>query len=627
MAMVAVPQQASAQYTTQYRVLRAVPEQQPTQQTHLVEIQNQEHQHQQHVIVQQAQSPYQNAPEHTQPNVQTRIINVSPRSKQQTSPTPTRRFVTFKNLRYMNKPGQQWEHCEHITISLSPEEIERKIRCHDLPGNDLTRCLTSMGVYRQRHVRRYEDKLNNREFDRSSWSWVLKALGELRERPKSTPHTFWAIFQRTAKQDGSNQESHADPNVTVHRIFEAVPVAQISAPPPATVAALPAPLQIQTLPAPPVVHQQQHQQHQISAPKYEQTATVTQPARSTSSRQTSNLNVSSPQYQVTFPVQQTAATYSTQKTYEQRKPQDIQQSNTPSAPQAAQRAVVRQIAQGTTTQIAPAKKQYTRPIPRPIERPNSPPLTYKTASDIDVYQSLRQGGMPSRVWTQSHSDRERYEDDSMSDTSTSSCGSSSYNKAANCGRRQAPLGWPQTMRNASTHVRQHQSDDEMHNNTSNSHRQSHHNESVDPRRPERQRNYPTGPHSRHITRTPERNFIPISSAGATTNPPKRPQMKRQNTYDIEVNIGPTPSAPDTYSTLLRRSNADNSNTPRSYARREELDYEYDSEDMEEQSGRIRKSYSARSKRSQQVPGTFGNGYYTAGLVSYGNDTRERMRDL
>lgn len=82
-----------------------------------------------------------------EPQIFERIVNVTRRSTiEETLQLPIRQFVSFKNLRHRNKLGQQWEYCEHVSISLKPEELERKVRAHEQSGNDLVNLFVSMCV-------------------------------------------------------------------------------------------------------------------------------------------------------------------------------------------------------------------------------------------------------------------------------------------------------------------------------------------------------------------------------------------------------------------------------------------------------------------------------------------------
>lgn len=117
--------------------------------------------------------------------VERRIVHVTQPARP--IETPTRRYITFKNRRDLNEPGNQWANCDIITMEISPDEIERQIRRHDIPGEDLLTVLGNMGVMRNRHVSRQEEKLNQREPDPENWKWVLEGLGELKEKRARTP--------------------------------------------------------------------------------------------------------------------------------------------------------------------------------------------------------------------------------------------------------------------------------------------------------------------------------------------------------------------------------------------------------------------------------------------------------
>ncbi|KAF8249675.1 hypothetical protein K440DRAFT_641021 [Wilcoxina mikolae CBS 423.85] len=661
---------ASGHYTTQYHVVQTPSQNQQPQQTHLVQIQRPGPQQQ--VVIQQAQPSYQpqQIVQQQQPAViQTRIIHASPRQTAEVDvTTPIRQFVTFKNLRHLNQPGQQWEHCEHITIALNPDELERKIRCHDLPGNDLVNILTNMGVYRQRHVRKYEDKLNNRESDPSNWSWVLEALGELRDKPRSTPHTFWAIFQRTSRKSSTQQSQQVrlQPQVTVHhepvQIVEAAPMQQIAAPPAPVVQALPPPQQMMlpapppqqmlALPAPPV-----HQQQQM-APQYGQT--TIQPASSVSGSSTSSYQVNAPQYQPTAQVQRAPVAYGAQQQQQQQRQQQpfhaqqhqmqqpqmqqqqqqqqqqrpplhpqprLQSSQQPHMPQQSsmqsgqapsaytgpQAPPLRQITQGpaksaTTTAHGPTR-QYSRPIPQPINpatgRSTSPgPFPHYTrTSDIDLSQFMTRDNSPPRGLPSPHRERRGWFDED-SDDSASSYGSSSATSMTDYSpkRKPAPLGGNRTQSNSSGQSRRRRSGEST--------RSRHPLAAAPTAAPVGDRNYAT------------RNYTAAAPAPAPAPAPARPQIQRQNTYDIEVKFGPSARpAPPVRSTSFTDS------VPRSHVSRrtEDLDYDYESSDgMEDRRSGVRRS---NTTKRQSMPGSFNNGYEARGLVSYshGGESREGGR--
>jgi len=614
MATMITPYNAAAagQYTTQYHP--DAPYAQP-QQTQLVQVQRQGGQPQQHVIIQQAQPLYQQQMVQQQPIVQTRIVHAtSPRHivPEETS-TPVRQFVNFKNLRHLNQPGQQWEHCEHITIALSPDELERKIRCHDAPGNDLIRCLTGMGVYRQRHVRKYEDKLNNREADPSHWMWTLEALGEVRDKPKATPHTFWAIFQRTARKTETQPQAgqvRFQPQVTVHheplQIVESAPLQPMQTPAPPIIAPL----------APPQA---------LSQPALQQPNTVTQYGHSTTVQPASSHGGHSPAtYQYGTSQQQGRQTpYPTsqppqygQQAQQQRpqivlhQPQQQQQpAQRPAIHQSHSAPVVRQITQGPAPQTAaaaatttqqPAKK-YTRPIPGPISltaarRPASPHRSYARTSDIDVRQFMHAQHDHSPVTTPYRERRGWLDDDSMSDASSSSYESSGtdvtdYSSPPK--RRQpapAPLGNPHHAASS----RRHRSE-EQHTHTRHPHA-------------------PAASTSRLIDDRPHHSHHRTSAQYTAAPSASRPQLTRHNT--IEVKIGHTharpPAPPRSYSTET---------VPRSAAK--DSDYDYDGSDQHAQSQQ--QHHHQHNHHHHQARRGNTNGYAASGLVSYGSDDRRLRR--
>jgi hypothetical protein len=616
MAAIITPHNPTGHYAPQYHI-QASAQYPQSQQTHLMQIQR-PGPSQQQVVIQQAQPQYQQQQvvQQQQPTMQTRIVHTSPRQIVQGDiSTPVRQFVNFKNLRHLNRAGQQWEHCEHITIALSPDELERKIRCHDVPGNDLIRCLTSMGVYRQRHVRKYEEKLNSRESDPGNWSWTLEALGEVRDKPKATPHTFWAIFQRTSRKDSVQQsrQIRSQP-VTIHhepvQIMEAPQMQQLPAPP--VVSALPAPQPNLALPAPSMAQQQQ--------PQYGQ-ATI-QPASSMggASGATYQYVLQQPARQTTYTVAQQPQQNQAQAPRQQQ-PQ-VHQQQTPArqlpAPSTAPQApVVRQITQGsaptagaTTAAAAPKTSTYTRPIPGPIslarggQRAPSPLRNYTRTSDIDLRQFLHHNSANHSPASTPRRERPNWFDDddhNLSDDSASSYDSSTSTDMTDYSipvRRPAPLGGERIKHSSVSHRRRSGEHDTRGLSGSL------------PRHPQ----HPT---TRIIEdRSPVRrsNYTPA---------PVRPQVTRQNTYDIEVKIGPTarpgpPTRAHTYSTDATGATA----TPRSYRRHpEEPDYDYDSSDGTEL-GAARGGFGSVHRTESCARR---NGYEAAGLVSYGGIDRDHHR--
>ncbi|TGZ80564.1 hypothetical protein EX30DRAFT_54559 [Ascodesmis nigricans] len=136
--------------------------------------------------------------------VQTRVVQVTQTKTDDGNNPVLRKFVNFKNLTERSRTRQSWEHCEHLDINLNPEELEQKVREHDVPGRDLITCFGNLGTFRQKHVRSYEHKLNARESDPGNWYWVLEALGEVRDHTTFTVNTFWAIFRRSPR-NGNQQ--------------------------------------------------------------------------------------------------------------------------------------------------------------------------------------------------------------------------------------------------------------------------------------------------------------------------------------------------------------------------------------------------------------------------------------
>lgn len=109
---------------------------------------------------------------------------------------PLTRYVCFqkKPNSYIWKDG--WETCDHITMSIGPEETERQIRRHDEPGKDLLTSISRLGKYQQRHLRKHEDKLNTGEKDLKNWKWVVSAVGKEKKPGGGSSQTFWAIYSR-----------------------------------------------------------------------------------------------------------------------------------------------------------------------------------------------------------------------------------------------------------------------------------------------------------------------------------------------------------------------------------------------------------------------------------------------
>lgn len=575
---------------------------------------------QQQVAMQQYQQP-SNQPHQSQPVVQTRIVHVSHRQTMDELPkNPVRQFVTFKNLRHLNTPGQQWEHCEHITIALTPEELERKVRNHDIPGNDLIHCLTSMGVYRQRHVRKYEDKLNQREADPANWHWVLEALGELRDKPKATPHTFWAIFQRTQRRSTSQQPQlrqvmvHHDPVQVVEAPTQpsqqtviAVPDLSALPPAPTQLALPPAPTQLALPPPPsaapatytsssqPTIYS--HATGSVNGPMYEVPRAV-QPTqyKATTTTQATHYQpaVSAPTTYTSQPVRQI-----TQQPAQVATTAPIRALAAPPQTTAAATTTVRQLtqayAQGSTP---PTASQYSRPIPGVLHRhPSHSESIYRPTPEIDVHQYQVRDHSPVRYSSSRRSTREKWDyEDSLSDDSTSTYDSSSETSAANytpCGKQRPPLG-SRSKSYSSDRDHKHRS---MHSTSRNQSSHSiHHNPVAH-----------ISASSAHRSSTDDRSYASVIPASSR-------QARRQKTYDIEVKFGSVPSS--TRPAPIRRSTSDK--TPRSYSRHDDIEYEYESPD--EAYGKSH-GHGGRLPRAP-MPGSFGQ---SAPHVSYAPERRSTER--
>lgn len=109
---------------------------------------------------------------------------------------PVTRYVCFQKKPNKNIWKNEWETCDHITMSIGPEETERQIRRHDEPGKDLLTSISRLGKYQQRHLRKHEDKLNTSEKDIKNWKWVVSAVGKEKKVGGGSSQTFWAIYSR-----------------------------------------------------------------------------------------------------------------------------------------------------------------------------------------------------------------------------------------------------------------------------------------------------------------------------------------------------------------------------------------------------------------------------------------------
>ena len=168
-------------------------------------------------------------------------------------------FFARAPLRYMAQKalGMEpvWEHCERIENAISPEDMDRKVK--EMRG-DIVDALTSMGAYRQKHVKKFKAKLQRRESDPANWNWYVEALGEV-SHTGSIPKAFWAIYRRGAR--AKKESSKARPVMLHHDISRMVEETAYmprlpAPPPPAPMHTLSAPQQMLSLPAP---HQQFHQ--------------------------------------------------------------------------------------------------------------------------------------------------------------------------------------------------------------------------------------------------------------------------------------------------------------------------------------------------------------------------------
>lgn len=108
---------------------------------------------------------------------------------------PITRYVCFQKKPNKTIWKNEWETCDHITMSIGPEETERQIRRHDESGKDLLTSISRLGKYQQRHLRKHEDKLNTSEKDTKNWKWVVSAVGK-EKKASGSSQTFWAIYSR-----------------------------------------------------------------------------------------------------------------------------------------------------------------------------------------------------------------------------------------------------------------------------------------------------------------------------------------------------------------------------------------------------------------------------------------------
>lgn len=116
----------------------------------------------------------------------------------QNPPIPVTRYVCFQKKPNKNIWKNEWETCDHITMSIGPEETQKQIRRHDEPGKDLPASISRLGKYQQRHLRKHEDKLNTSGKDSKNWKWVVSAVGKEKKTGGSS-QTFWAIYSREPK--------------------------------------------------------------------------------------------------------------------------------------------------------------------------------------------------------------------------------------------------------------------------------------------------------------------------------------------------------------------------------------------------------------------------------------------
>jgi hypothetical protein len=115
------------------------------------------------------------------------------------APPPITRYVCFQK-RPSGRPWKnEWETCDHITMSISPEETEKQIRKHDEPGRDIGTCISKLGKYQLRHLRKQEDKLNKSEKDIKNFKWVVSAVGKEKKQSGGASQTFWAIYSRQSR--------------------------------------------------------------------------------------------------------------------------------------------------------------------------------------------------------------------------------------------------------------------------------------------------------------------------------------------------------------------------------------------------------------------------------------------
>lgn len=142
----------------------------------------------------------------------------------QNSQPPVTRYVCFQKKPNKNIWKNEWETCDHITMSIGPEETERQIRRHNEPGKDLVTSISRLGKYQIRHLRKHEDKLNVSEKDSKSWKWVVSAVGK-EKKPGGSSQTFWAIYSReprvrptnTSARPPTRAQTFAHPTKTVPR--------------------------------------------------------------------------------------------------------------------------------------------------------------------------------------------------------------------------------------------------------------------------------------------------------------------------------------------------------------------------------------------------------------------------
>ncbi|RPB16180.1 hypothetical protein P167DRAFT_353330 [Morchella conica CCBAS932] len=130
----------------------------------------------------------------------------------QDAPSPITRYVCFQKRSSALPWKNEWETCDPITMSISPEETEKHIKKHDEPGRDIDTCISKLGKYQLRHLRKQEDKLNKSEKDVKNFKWVVSAVGEEKEQNDGASHKFWAIYSRQSRSRPVQQVENAIDN-------------------------------------------------------------------------------------------------------------------------------------------------------------------------------------------------------------------------------------------------------------------------------------------------------------------------------------------------------------------------------------------------------------------------------